>query len=462
MKPHTFLYTLCLATALACNPPGETVDLAIVHAHILTIDDRWTESPDGTVLVRGGAIVGLGASDSLAGTFRARQTIDARGQLLLPGLVNTHSHAAMVLLRGLADDLALQAWLEQHIWPAEGRYMDARAVRLGTRLAWAEMIRGGITTVNDTYFFVEEVARTASEAGLRAIVAEGLLDFPTPSSPHPDSGLACTRRMAATWAGHPRIGVAVSPHSPYTCAPSLLRAAGDLARELDLPLHIHLAETATEDTIIYQRYRCSPTRLLDSLGVLGPRTIAAHGVMLDAASIATLAQRGSGVSHNPESNMKLASGVAPIPALLAAGVTIGLGTDGAASNNNLDMFQEMSAAARLQKVHHHDPHLLDARQVLYMATRGGAALLGMDDRIGSVETGKQADFVLIDLGQPHLQPVHNLYALAVYSMRASDVRTVVVGGTLLMHDGRLLTLDEQRVVAAAAAWADSVRQTARR
>ena len=460
--PLRLLGLLSLLWWPACQPapaPRWEADLAIEGATILTMaPDRSFYQP-GTLLVRDGAILALGPVDSLAGQYRARRVIDGRGQLLLPGLVNTHCHAAMVLFRGLADDLALQDWLQFYIWPAEARYIDSATVHLGTQLAMAEMIRGGITTFNDMYFYMDVVAQAVEAAGMRAVLAEGLLDFPVPGSANPEAGLARAEALLRQYHDHPLIRPAVGPHAPYSCSPGLLTSARDLATAWQAPLHIHLSETQKEVAEIGQRYGgLTPTAFLDSLGLLGPRTIGAHGVVLTPADIDLLRQRQAGIAHNPESNMKLASGVAPIVALQAAGVKLGLGTDGAASNNNLDLWQEMSTAAKLQKVHLADPAALEAYSVLRMATLGGAQLLGLDSLIGSLAPGKRADLILVDLDGPHAHPAYNLYSQVVYALRAGDVRSVLIDGRLVMDNRRLLTLDEATIFAAADSLASHIRQ----
>ncbi|RMG56798.1 MAG: amidohydrolase [Bacteroidetes bacterium] len=439
----------CLVWGAACNPapsPHWTADLAIEGATILTMDPSRALYAPGTLLIKDGAILALGPQDSLAGQYVATRRLQAEGQLVLPGLINTHCHAAMVLFRGLADDLALQDWLQFYIWPAEAEFIDSLSVRVGTQLAMAEMIRGGITTFNDMYFYMDEVARAAKAAGMRAVIAEGLLDFPVPGSPNPEQGLARTRRLLEGYQNDPLITVAVGPHAPYSCSSGLLQQADSLARRWEAPLHIHLSETRTELADIARPYGgLSPPAYLDSLGLLGPRTIGAHGVWLSPADIELLAARQVGISHNPESNMKLASGVAPLVALRQAGVKLGLGTDGAASNNNLDLWQEMNTAAKLQKVHLEDPAAMEAYAILLMATRGGAQLLGLDQQVGSLEVGKRADLQIVDLQGPHAHPIYNLYSQVVYALRAGDVRTVIIDGRLVMEDRQLLTLDEASI-----------------
>lgn len=419
------------------------VDLLVKNGLVFAHADRMP-MPDASVAVRNGQILDIGPAENLAQQYEAPQEIDAAGCLIMPGLVNTHTHAAMSTLRGLADDLPLMDWLHHHIFPAEAK-LTADQVYWSTLLACAEMIRSGTTTFCDMYLFEEQVARATDLAGLRALVGEGLFGFPSPNYGPIDNGFAYTRKLAANWAGHPRISVGVMPHAPYTCPPSLLALAAKVARELKLPLCIHLAETKHEEFEIQRDYGCSPVELLERHGILGPDLIAAHCVWLSTSDMDLLATRGVRVSHNPESNMKLASGVAPIPELIVRGIPVGLGTDGCASNNDLDLFREMDSASKLQKVHRLDPTALPAAQVLRMATLDGATVLGMRESIGSLEPGKVADIIVLDMQQPHWQPLYNVPSQLVFSARGADVRDTIVHGKVLMRDRRILSFDEQEV-----------------
>ncbi len=433
-----------------CGPqnPAEVtrqVDLAIYHAQILTMDSAKTQFGAGTILIHNGQIVALGPDTLLTGTYQAQKAISAEGKVVLPGLVNTHTHLAMTLLRGFADDLPLQSWLEDHIWPVERAMMNADAVYAGSLLGMAELIRSGTTCFNDMYFFADQVARAAEKAGLRGRVGEGLLDFPTPRSRDTAEAFAFTRQLWEKYRDHPLVGVSIAPHSPYACGTELLQKAARMATDFQVPLHIHLAETQTEVAIIQERFGLTPTAYLDHIGLLKPGFIGAHGVYLNEADQVLLAAKGGGIAHCPESNMKLASGVAPVPLMRAAGIRVGLGTDGAASNNDLDLFEEMSTTAKLHKLHMMDPTVMPAEEVLAMATIDGAHLLGWGDRIGSLEIGKQADLILVDLNSLHLQPLYNLYAHLVYSADGSDVSEVIVNGKLLMENRKLLTLEEEQI-----------------
>jgi 5-methylthioadenosine/S-adenosylhomocysteine deaminase len=401
--------------------------------------------PQGAVVVRGDTIAAVGRMQEFA-NLPAQKVIDARGGIILPGLVNTHTHAAMTCFRGLADDVPLMTWLNDHIFPAEAA-LDHYTVYCGALLACAEMILAGTTTFCDMYLFEAAVAQAARQAGMRAVVGEVLFDFPSPNYGAIDQGFAYTEELIETFRGDPLITIAVEPHSPYLCAPELLQRASRLADRNRLPLVIHVAETQNEVATIRKRYGRSPVTHLDALGVLAPNVLACHCVALTEEDILRLKERDVKVSHNPESNMKLASGIAPVPRLLQAGVCVGLGTDGAASNNNLDLFLEMDTAAKLHKVHCLDPTVLDAATVLRMATIDAARALGLDDRIGSIEVGKKADLVVVDTRRPHLTPMYQPVSHVVYAVRGSDVSTVIIDGRVIMSDGRIQTFDVQQAMA---------------
>ncbi len=419
-------------------------DIIVENGRVLTMDARSAAIPGGAVAIRGDCIAAVGRTEEFA-AWKAGKRIDARGGIIMPGLVNTHTHAAMTCFRGLADDLPLMTWLNEHIFPAEA-LLDERTVYRGALLACAEMIMSGTTTFCDMYLYEEAVARAARQAGMRAVVGEVLFDFPSPSYGPLEQGFACTQALIDTFRGDPRITIAVEPHSPYLCAPELLTRAFELAGRHGIPMVIHLSETESEVTTIRGRYGRSPVAHLAALGVLAPNVLACHGVALTEDDIGLLQRHDVKVSHNPESNMKLASGIAPVPQLLAAGVCVGLGTDGAASNNNLDLFLEMDTAAKLHKVATLDPTVLDAETVLRMATIEGARALGLAGRIGSLEPGKQADLILIDTRKPHLTPLYHAASQLVYAARGSDVSTVIVDGRILMEDHRLLTFDVEQAM----------------
>lgn len=419
-------------------------DLLITNGLVLTLDSQLRMIPAGAVAIRADRIVAVGKADEVAAGKPGR-VIDARGGIIMPGLVNTHTHAAMTLFRGLADDLPLMTWLNDHIFPAEAA-MDSHKVYCGSLLACAEMIRSGTTTFCDMYLFEDAVARAARKAGMRAVIGEVLFDFTSPNYGSPSQGLAYTEALIEAYQGDPLITIAVEPHSPYLCAPEVLTQAFALAGQHGIPMVIHLAETAAEVTTIRERYGRTPAEHLEALGVLAPNVLACHCVALTDHDIELLKRRDVKVSHNPESNMKLASGVAPVPQLLEAGVCVGLGTDGAASNNNLDLFLEMDTAAKLHKVHRLDPTVLDAGTVLRMATIDAARALGLSDRIGSLEPGKQADVIILDTHQPHLVPMYHPVSQLVYAARGSDVETVVINGRIVMEHGRILTFDVEQAM----------------
>ncbi len=428
-------------------------ELILHNGTVLTMDAGATIHPRGHVIVRHGTITAVGPGDPPA---RQGQCLDAQGGLILPGLVNAHTHAAMTLFRGLADDLPLMEWLENYIFPVEAR-LDPDSVHTGARLACAEMIRSGTTCFADMYLFAHEVARAAHDCGLRAVVGEVLYDFPSPSYGPLEAGFACTRRLIEAWRDDPLISVAVQPHALYTCAPDLLREAGRMARRYGVPLILHLCETRSETRQIVERYGLRPVAHLDRLGLLDANLIADHAIWLTPEEIDLLARRGVRVAHCAESNMKLASGVAPVPELLAAGVAVGLGTDGCASNNDLDLFGEMDTVAKLHKVHRLDPTVLGAETVLHLATMGGARVLGVADRIGSLEPGKRADIIVVDTRQPHLTPLYHPVSHLVYAARGADVRHTVIDGRVVMRDRRLLTIDLEELLEKVRAKADRVR-----
>jgi 5-methylthioadenosine/S-adenosylhomocysteine deaminase len=365
----------------------------------------------------------------------------------MPGLVNTHTHAAMTCFRGLADDLPLMDWLNNHIFPAEAK-LDYDKVRAGTLLACAEMILAGTTCFCDMYLFEGAVADAARQAGMRAVVGEVLYDFPSPHYGPIENGFAYTEALIAKWRGDPLITVAVEPHSPYLCSPALLKTARELAGRYDIPLVIHVAETDAEVQKSMAQNGKTPVAHLADLGVLFPNVLACHCVALKDGDVALLKEFDVKVSHNPESNMKLASGVAPVPRLIDRGICVGLGTDGCASNNNLDLFLEMDTVAKLHKVHTLDPTVMDAQTVLRMTTIEGARALGLADRTGSLEPGKQADIIVIDTDKPHLTPLYHPASHLVYAVRGSDVATVLVNGQILMQDRQLKTIDLEAAMAA--------------
>jgi 5-methylthioadenosine/S-adenosylhomocysteine deaminase len=460
LGPLALLVALSGAAAqLAAQPAG--VALLVTGGIVVTMDAGRRVLDPGAVAIDGDRIVAVDTPAALARRYTARETIDARGHVVMPGLINTHTHAPMVLYRGLADDLALMEWLEKYIFPAEAKTVSPALVRAGTRLAALEMIQSGTTTFVDMYYFEEDIASAAREAGLRAVLGQTVIQFPVADARNPAEALARAERFIEGWKRDPLITPAVAPHAMYTLPAEVLTAASGLARAHGVPLLIHLAETEAELTGARERHRMTPTAYLDSLGFWTPRSLAAHGVWLDAADIEILRTRGVGVSHNPESNMKLASGIAPVPALQAAGVGLGLGTDGAASNNDLDMFEAMRQAAFLHKLSTRDPTAVGAGEALAMATRGGAAVLGMGEIIGSLEPGRKADLIVVSMTAARQTPMYDPVSHLVYTTRGDDVRTTIVNGRVLMRDRKVLTLDEPAVLGEARAMAETIRASLR-
>jgi len=425
------------------------VDLLICNALVLTLEAGAAPIFRGYVAVQGGKIRAVGPAAGVRELPPARQILDLEGSLVLPGLVNTHCHAPMVWFRGLADDLPLKNWLTNFIFPAEAVWLDHEKAYWGALAAAAEMIRGGITTVADGYFFESQVRRALAEAGLRAVAAQGVVDFPAPGAPDPRERLNLAAAFLDSGSDLADQGItsAIFCHSPYTCGDETLAKAKELTRARGVPFFLHLAETFGEVEELRQRTGLSPAAHLDRLGVLDEKTVAVHAVWLSAADQELLARRGVKVSHCPESNLKLAAGVAPIPELLARGVTVGLGTDGAGSNNNLDLWGELSLAAKLHKVWRRDPTCLPAPAAVALATREGARVLGLEDRTGTLTPGKEADLIVLDLNQPHLTPLYDPFSHLAYAARAADVRHVMARGRWLLYDRRFTTLDWPEIAA---------------
>jgi 5-methylthioadenosine/S-adenosylhomocysteine deaminase len=437
--------------------PKRAVALVVTNATVVTIDANRRVLSPGAVAIDGTDIVGVDTPQAILARFAPRDTLDADGQIVLPGLVNTHTHAPMVLYRGLADDLALMEWLQQYIFPAEAKTVSPQFVRVGTRLAALEMIQSGTTTFTDMYYFEEEVAKAAKEAGLRGVLGQTIIKFPVADAKTPAESLARAERFIVDWKADGLIVPAVAPHALYTLEPDTLKAARALADKHGAPLIIHLAETRAEVDAALTLAQRTPVSYLEMVGLWGPRTLAAHGVWVSAEDMETLAKHGVAVSHNPESNMKLASGTAPIVDYLKAGITLGLGTDGAASNNDLDMFEAMRFTALLHKLQRNDPRVLPAADVLAMATIGGAKALGLGDRIGSIEPGKRADLIVVSTAGARQTPLYDPISHLVYVAHGDDVTTTIVNGRTLMRDRKVLTLDVGAVLKDARAAADQVR-----
>ena len=451
------LSSACIAPETESTPSADSRLLLVSGGTVLTMDEEGTLIESGAVAIDGRRIAAVGSAAVLASRYPEARLIDAHGKIILPGLINAHSHVPMTLLRGVADDLPLTQWLNDVIFPAEAQFVDEEFVRWGTRLACLEMIRGGITTFVDMYYYEDAIAEETERCGMRAILGETLIDFPAPDNATWSEAVAYASRFVDRWRDHPRISPAIAPHAPYTVSGDHLVDAHRLATQLEVPLLIHLAEDSSEVDTILEKHGMRPVFYADSLGILDDRVLAAHMIHPSAEEIDILAARGVGVAHCPESNMKVAAGVAPVPQLLAAGVAVGLGTDGAASNNNLSLWDEMDTAAKLHKLMTGDPTTLDARTVLTLATRGGARALDMADQIGSLEAGKRADLIIVNADGFHQQPVYDPYSVLVYSTQAADVDTVIIDGRVVMESGTVLTLDAQEVVSRAQGYRDRIR-----
>ncbi len=438
-----------------------TNPLLLTNAVVLTMDERLTQYEPGAVAVQGDEIAAVGHEADLRERFPAAEVIDCRGKVLMPGLVNAHGHAAMTLLRGLADDLRLDVWLLGYMMPVEREFVSPEFVYLGTQLACAEMIRSGITCFADMYYFEDSAARAAADAGLRGVMGQTVLKFPAPDAASFEESLELARAFVQAWKGHPLIVPSVAPHAPYTCTPEILRACAALAAEFDVPLQIHLAETALEVTNCKAENGAPVIPYVERHGIFDARVVAAHCVHVDEGEINTLRSRDVGVAHCPSSNLKLASGIAPVASMLRAGVRVGIGTDGVASNNDLDMFEELRLAAFIAKNANNDPTVLPAAQAVAMATRLGARALHLEHLIGSLEPGKRADLILVDLARVHNSPrfrrePDGVYAQLVYAGHAGDVTDVMVNGRWVMRAGQLQTLDEQALMAEARSYAGRI------
>jgi 5-methylthioadenosine/S-adenosylhomocysteine deaminase len=428
----------------------EKVDLLINGGTIVTMDGDRLILEDGALVVKGDVISAIGFRSDLEKKYIADQTIDARGKLVLPGFINGHTHVPMTLFRGLHDDVSLDEWLHKYIFPAEAKNITEEFVRWGTRLAAAEQIRGGITTFADMYYFEDAVAEETKKAGMRGVLGETFIDFPAPDNKDESEMLAYTEKFLNRWQNDPLIHAAPAPHSIYTCSQKTLQDAAALARKYHAPILIHVAEMKKELDDSRAQNGTTPVQYLNKIGILGPDVVAAHCIFVDDTDRKLLAEKQVGCVHNPSSNMMLASGVSPVPELRAAGVAVGLGTDGpAGSNNDLDLMEEMDLAAKLQKITKMNPLALGAKAVVEMATIDGAKALHMEKEIGSLEAGKKADVIVISLNEPNAVPMYDVYAQLAYALKGSDVETVVIGGRVVMREHQLLTVKEEEVFAKA-------------
>ena len=431
----------------------QTVDWLLTNAHILSMDHSLTQYPQGALAVLNDSIVDIGPAEEVLARVEAAQVIDCGGKILMPGLINAHTHVPMTLLRGLADDLRLDVWLMGYMMPVEREFVSPDFVRLGTLIACAEMIRSGVTTFADMYYFEESVAQAAADAGMRAICGQTVLKFSSPDAESFDESLAMARDFIQRWKGHPLIIPAISPHAPYTCTSEILRAAAALAVEFDVPLHTHLSETALEVENMRREQGMPVVPYVKKQGLLDAKVIAAHCVHIDEGEMRSLQHSHAGIAHNPSSNLKLASGYAPVAKMLELGLNVGIGTDGPASNNDLDMFEEVRLAAFVAKSASNDPTVVPAQTALTMATSMGAKALHISHLTGSLEKGKRADLILVELDVLHNTPrfrrdPNGPYSQIVYASKSSDVSDVMVNGRWLMRSRALQTLDEAQLAQA--------------
>ena len=436
----------------------ESIDLIVKADHVLTMDQDLAVIENGAIAIKGKKIVAVDTASRITQHYTASKIIDGEGKVAFPGFINTHTHAAMVYFRGLSDDLPLKVWLEEHIWPAEAKWLSPEFVGDAVELACLEMLKAGITAYADMYFFGDAVARSTRKIGIRAVVGSGVVDFPSATGNNADDYLANAERFVTNWKGDDLIVPSIADHSAYACSPETLKKSKALADRLEVMLQIHLSETGWEVNEIFSRYGRRPVEHLGSLGLLDERLIAAHCVWLEPDEIAMLARSKTNVSHCIESNLKLASGIAPVVKMLQAGVNVSFGTDGAASNNDLSILSEMSTAARVHKAISGDPTALSAKQAMLMATRNGAEALGLGSLCGSLEQGKAADIVIADLRKPHLIPLYDIYSHIVYAMNAADIDTVLVGGKVVLEQRNLSTADEAEIIAKAVAWSRKIKE----
>jgi 5-methylthioadenosine/S-adenosylhomocysteine deaminase len=454
------LRSLVSLLLLALAAWAEPADWIWSARYVVTMDAGRRVIADGAVAIRGERIVAVGTRAEIDRRFQARQRLDRPESLIAPGLVNTHTHAAMSLFRGIADDLRLQEWLEKYIFPAEARNVTPEFVRAGTRLACLEMLLSGTTTYTDMYYFEDVVAEATREAGLRGVLGETIIGFPAPDAKTPAAALQFAERYIQRFRNDSLIVPAVAPHALYTNSEETLRASRALANRYGVPLVIHVAETRRERDDALAKWKMTPVAALDSWGVFNGPTVAAHAVWVDDADLEILRARGVGIAHCPSSNMKLASGVAPVVKMLALGLAVGLGTDGpAGSNNDFNMMEEMDLAAKLQKVTTGDPQVLPALQAIEMATIRGARVLGLDKEIGSIETGKRADVITVRLDQPNAVPLYGVASQMVYALKGGDVRDAMVNGRLLLRDRQALSLNAAEIMAKAEEFAAKVRES---
>ena len=443
---RSFSLLVVLAGFLTAAP----CDLIVSARYIVTMDAQRRVIENGAIAIRADRIVAAGTRAEIDRNWQPKRRIDRPGAILTPGLINTHTHAAMSLFRGIANDVKLEDWLNNYIFPAEAKNVTPDFVRWGTRLASLEMLLSGTTTFTDMYYYEDIVAEAAKEAGIRGVLGETIIRFPVADAKTPEDGLKYAEKFLVRFKGDPLIVAAVAPHAPYTNTDETLKAARALANKYNAPIIIHLSETKKENDDMQASRHMSPTEMLNSLGVFNGRTVAAHCVWLSDRDMTILKSHNVGVAHNPSSNMMLASGTAPVVDLLRRGIAVGLGTDGpAGSNNDFDLMEEMDLAAKLQKLVRKDPEALSAKQSFEMATIGGARVLGMEKEIGSLESGKRADVIAIDIDAPNAVPMYDVYSQLVYALKGSNVIDVIVNGREVVRDKHCLTLDQPAIIAKA-------------
>ncbi|HUF02564.1 MAG TPA: amidohydrolase [Aridibacter sp.] len=447
MKLTRLVFAAAIVAILAVSifAQKRSVDLVILGGTVVTMDGSMRVIENGGIAVENSKIVAVGTDAEIRNAYAGRSSIDAKGKAVIPGLINTHTHIPMTVFRGVADDLDLQEWLTKYIFPAEAKNVNEEMVRIGTRLGLAELIRGGTTTYCDMYYFEDVIAEETAKAGVRGVLGETLIDFPAPDNKTWADAMAYADKFAKKWKGHELIVPAIAPHAPYTVSEEHLKATRELADSHGVPLVIHLAEAQSEVDYVRENKKMRPVEYVSKIGLLDGSTIAAHVIKVNDAELDILKKAGVGIAHNPQSNMKLAAGVAPVPSMLAKEMNVGLGTDGPASNNDLSLWEEMDTAAKLHKVFSGDPKVVSAEQAFAMATIGGARALHIAHRTGSLEKGKLADIVIVGLDGLHQTPLYKIYSHLVYATKSSDVETVVIHGRVVMLDRRLLTLDEAAV-----------------
>ncbi len=452
-----YVFVAIILIAPASSQSKQPADLIVTGGLIVSMNPARAIVQDGSIAIKNDSILAVGSRAEIEAKYHAAQTIDARGHLVLPGFINGHTHVPMTLFRGLHDDVTLNDWLYKYIFPAEAKNVNEEFVRWGTRLAAAEQIRSGVTTFADMYYFEDAVAEETKAAGMRGVLGETFIDFPAPDNKTNAAMLAYTEKFLQKWQGDPLIHAALAPHSIYTCSKKTIQDAAALARKYHAPLLMHVSEMKKEWDDSEKQNGMSPVQYLESIGVLGPDLVAAHCIFVDEADRKLLAQKNVGCVHNPSSNMMIASGVSPVPEMRAAGIAVGLGTDGpAGSNNDLDLMEEIDLAAKLAKITKMDPLALNAKAVVEMATIDGARALHLEKEIGSLEPGKKADLILISLDAPNAVPMYDVYAQIAYSLKAADVETVMIGGRIVMRDHKLLTLDEPKILEKAREYQKSV------